>query len=121
MIKDRRYYLAVDIAQYIIEGHSKREASQEFKVANRTIDGYLDSLQSSNEVLYLKTMKALDQHRCSRSFKVCTYIANGHSKSQASNYFDLPPYIINQCIGTIKERNYSLYRKVIAGLKANPD
>lgn len=33
MAKDRRYYLAVDIAQYIVEGHSKREASQEFKVA----------------------------------------------------------------------------------------
>lgn len=121
MAKDRRYYLAVDIAQYILEGHSKRETSQEFKIANGTIDRYLDSLQYSNDVLYLKTMKALDQHRCSRSFKVCTYIANGHSKSQAATHFDLPLYIINQCIGTIKERNYSLYRKVIAGLKANPD
>lgn len=59
MVKDRRYYLAVDIAQYIVEGHSKREASQEFKIANRTIDRYLDSLQFSNEALYLKTKKAL--------------------------------------------------------------
>jgi len=121
MVKDRRYYLAVDIAQYIVEGHSKREASQEFKIANRTIDRYLDSLQFSNEALYLKTKKALDQHRCSRSFKVCNYIAKGHSQSQAAKHIDLPPHIINQCIGTIKERNYSLYRKVIAGLKANPD
>ncbi len=68
----KRYNRAVGVAEYILEGNTKKEAMKEFRVSRDTIDRDLDFLKNCyygnekrNLQLYIKVKKQL-QKNCGR-------------------------------------------------------
>lgn len=65
----KRYNRAVGIAQFILEGNTKKEAIKEFRVSRDTIDRDLDFLKNCyygnekrNLQLYIKVKKQLKKN-----------------------------------------------------------
>lgn len=62
--KSNRYYLAISVAEYIIEGHNKLQAMEEFDITRGTFDRLLEFLSTNNYSLYLKAKIQLSKrHR----------------------------------------------------------
>ena len=68
----KRYNRAVGVAEYILEGNTKKEAMKEFRVSRDTIDRDLDFLKNCyygnekrNLQLYIKVKKQLKKN-CGR-------------------------------------------------------
>ena len=117
--KNHRYYLAIGIGQYIVEGHTKSEAVEEFNISRRQLDRNLEYLESCNSKLYILAKRKLDQNRYSRAQKICEYISSGHTRSEASEQFSVSVSTIDKAVETIHEKNPDLYKKTKEQLMKN--
>ena len=115
MKKDKRYYLAIGIGQYIIEGHTKPEAISEFHITRGKFDSTLEHLQYCNYKLYILAKRKLDQSTYSRAQKIC----EGHTKVEASKQFSVGTSTIDRAIEIIHEKNFALYNKTKQQLAKN--
>lgn len=117
--KNNRYYLAIGIGQYIIEGHTKSEVLEEFNISRGKLDRTLEYLESCNYKLYILAKRKLDQNMYSRAQKICEYISSGHTRSEASEQFSVSVSTIDKAIETIHEKNFDLYTKTKKQLTKN--
>lgn len=117
--KGSRYYLAIGIGQYIVEGHTKSEALEEFGITRGKFDRTLESLERYNYNLYLRAKRQLDQNMYSRAQKICEFIVAGHTKTETSKQFSVSVSTINRSIETIHEKNLDLYTKTKKQLMKN--
>ena len=60
--KNDRYYLAIGLGQYIVEGHTKIEATKEFSTNLSSIDRCIEVIHNRNDELYQKVKKQLRQN-----------------------------------------------------------
>lgn len=116
---ERRYYLAVSVASYIIEdnGHTKVEAMNEFNITRGVFDRLFDFLKTHNLNLYLKAKNQLALNTCPRAANVARYLLNGHTKLEASEHFHESLDTIDECLQTINSLNEHLYNRIEAQLE----
>lgn len=117
--KSERYYLAIGLGQYIIEGHTKSEALEEFGITRGKFDRTLEYLEIYNYKLYILAKQKLDQNMYPRAQKICEFIVAGHTKAQASKEFSVSVSTIDKAVETIHEKNLNLYTKTKKQLMKN--
>lgn len=117
--KNNRYYLAIGIGQYIIEGHTKFEALEEFNISRGKLDRTLEYLETCNYKLYVLAKQKLDQNMYPKAQKICEYISSGHTRSEASEQFSVSVSTIDKAVETIYEKNPDLYKKTKEQLMKN--
>lgn len=119
MKKDRRYYLAIGLGQYIVEGHTKSEALEEFNITRGKFDRVLNHLEFCNYKLYILAKQRLDQNTYFKAQKICEFICEGHTKIEASKQFSVGISTIDRAIETVHQKNYTLYQKTKNQLNKN--
>lgn len=117
--KGSRYYLAIGIGQYIVEGHTKSESLEEFNISRGKFDRTLKYLEICNYKLYILAKRQLDQNMYSRAQKICEFIVAGHTKAQTAKEFSISISTIDRAIETIHEKNLYLYTKTKKQLMKN--
>lgn len=128
--KDSRYYLAIGIGQYIIEGHTKVEALEEFNISRRTFDNSLKRLADYNYKLYVLAKQKLNKNRGSnsqkavqkansRAIEICEFIVSGHTRAEASKKFSVSLSTVDNATKIVREKNPELYKKLKEQLLKN--
>lgn len=117
--KDRRYYLAIGLGQYIVEGHTKTEALEEFGITRGTFDRTIEYLEYCDYKLYILAKSKLNQNVYPKAQAVCEFIAAGHTRTEASKKFSIGLSTIDRYVETISDKNSELYQKVKEQLKKN--
>ena len=117
--KNNRYYLAIGLGQYIIEGHTKIEALEEFDISRGTFDRAMEHLEFCNYKLYILAKSKLDQNMYLKAQAICEFIVAGHTKIEATKEFSTSLSSIDRCIEVIHNRNDELYQKVKKQLRQN--
>ena len=117
--KNDRYYLAIGLGQYIVEGHTKVEALEEFDISRSAFDRALEYLESCNYKLYILAKSRLNQNMYLKAQVICEFIVAGHTKIEATKEFSTSLSSIDRCIEVIHNRNDELYQKVKKQLRQN--
>lgn len=117
--KDNRYYLTIGLGQYIVEGHTKVEALEEFGITRGTFDRTIEYLECCNYKLYILAKSKLNQNTYPKAQAVCEFIVAGHTRTEASKKFSISLSTIDRYVETIRYKNSDLYKKVKEQFKKN--